>query len=135
MKLPEFTRATSCFPLTEPGKFVSLLDNEGEEVALIEDLSTVAADERVLIEEALRAGGFLFQVRAVLTVEGEHEVRVWTVDTEQGKRRFQTRLDQWPRPLDTGGYLIQDICEDLYFVRDPAEMDEKSRELLFAFTG
>jgi hypothetical protein len=33
----------------------------------------------------------------------------WRVHTDQGARRFQTRLDDWPRKLPDGGLLIRDV--------------------------
>jgi len=71
----------------------------------------------------------------VHSVEEEFELRSFSVDTEQGPRRFQTPLDGWPRELENGTLLIEDVFGDLYRVQDPARLDEKSRRLLSAFIG
>ena len=134
-KLPLFHRAVACFPLSAGGQFVSLRNKEDEEIAFLEDLTKLSPEDRALVEEAIRMHGFLFRITAVKAVNRQHEVRVWEVETKQGHRAFQTRMDQWPRSLDTGGYLIQDICEDLYYIEDPKDLDEASRKLLYAFTG
>ena len=76
--------------------------------------------------------GFMFEVTRVREVEEEVEIRHWTVETRQGPRAFQTRLDDWPRALPGGGFLIRDVAGDLYRLPDPGSMDQKSRELLWA---
>jgi hypothetical protein len=69
----------------------------------------------------------------VLAIEEEVEIRHWTVETVHGPRTFQTHLDAWPRTLPMGGLLIRDVAGDLYRLADPASLDRKSRELLWAF--
>jgi len=61
------------------------------------------------------------------------EIRHWRVDSRQGARACQTRLDAWPRLLPHGGLLIRDVAGDLYQVADPAALDRQSRALLWAF--
>ncbi len=88
---------------------------------------------RRVLEEALAAAGFVFEVTRVTTIEEEVEIRHWRVDTRQGPRSFQTRLDAWPRVLPHGGLLIRDVAGDLYHLADPGALDPQSRALLWAF--
>lgn len=122
-----------CFPWSEPGRFVSLRDHEDEEFALVGDAAALDAPSREALQEALAAAGFVLQVTRVLEIEEEVEIRRWHVVTRQGRRRFVTRLDDWPRALPGGGLLIRDVAGDLYHLGDPAGMDPESRELLWAF--
>jgi hypothetical protein len=87
----------------------------------------------VAIEQALAEAGFVLEVTRVLEIDEEVEIRQWTVETRQGRRSFQTHLDDWPRTLPNGGILIRDVAGDLYRFTAPAAMDRKSRELLWAF--
>ena len=73
------------------------------------------------------------EVTRVLDIDEEVEIRQWTVETRQGRRSFQTHLDDWPRHLPNGGLLIRDVAGDLYRLATPSKMDAKSRELLWAF--
>jgi len=122
-----------CFPWSEPGRYVSLRDDDHHEVALVRDPSELDASSRRALEDALAEAGFLLQVTRVFEVEEEVEIRHWRVDTRQGPRSFQTRLDDWPRALPGGGFLIRDVAGDLYHLASPKAMDQKSRELLWAF--
>jgi hypothetical protein len=64
---------------------------------------------------------------------GGKNYRRWRVETRQGARLFQTRLDDWPRTLPHGGLLIRDVTGDLYHLGRPADLDRGSRDLLWAF--
>ena len=122
-----------CFPWSEPGQFISLRDEHNEEVALIRDPSELEPGSRRALEEALAAAGFVLVVIKVVSVREEIEIRDWKVETAQGPRHFQTRLDDWPRSLPGGGVLIRDVAGDLYLVEAPNQLDRNSRELLWAF--
>jgi hypothetical protein len=122
-----------CFPWSEPGRHVSLRDEEDEELALIEDPATLAPESRRALERAVAEAAFVLEVTRVLDVDEEVEIRQWTVETKHGRRTFQTRLDDWPRALPMGGLLIRDVAGDLYRLPAPETLDARSRELLWAF--
>src|SRR2546426_6620498 len=122
-----------CFPWTEPTRHLSLRDAEEEEFAFVRDPADLDARSRAALEMALAVAGFVFEVTRVLEIDEEVEIRHWRVETRQGPRTFQTRLDDWPRGLPHGGLLIRDLAGDLYHLADPERLDRKSRDLLWAF--
>lgn len=124
-----------CFPWSEPGKYISLRDEDQHEVALVKDVADLTPASRRALELAMAEAGFVFEVTKVKEVEEEVEIRHWQVETRQGTRSFQTRLDDWPRALPGGGFLIRDVAGDLYRLPEASVMDKKSRELLWAFVG
>ena len=122
-----------CFPWTEPARHLSLRDADEEEFAFIRDPADLDARSRAALERALAVAGFVFEVTRVLEIEEEVEIRRWQVETRQGPRTFQTRLDDWPRLLPHGGLLIRDLAGDLYHLDATERLDKQSRELLWAF--
>lgn len=122
-----------CFPWSDPGRHISLRDEDEEEVVLIEEPSRLDPTSREAIERALAEAGFVLEVTRLLSVDEEVEIRHWKVETRHGPRSFQTRLDDWPRVLPGGGILIRDVGGDLYHVAAPATLDAESRRLLWAF--
>jgi hypothetical protein len=126
-------RLHQCFPWSDPHHHFSLQNDEDQEVALIEDPADLDSESRKALEHALAEAGFVMEVVGVLDVDEEIEIRHWTVETRQGKRTFQTHLDEWPRELPGGGMLIRDVAGDLYFLANPKAMDKRTRELLWAF--
>jgi hypothetical protein len=130
---PVPVRLRQCFPWSEPSLHISLRDDEDREVAIVDDPAELDPESRHALEQALAEAGFVLEVTRVLDIDEEVEIRQWTVETRQGRRSFQTHLDDWPRALPNGGILIRDVAGDLYRLAAPARMDKKSRELLWAF--
>src|SRR5262245_50061554 len=130
---PVTVRVRQCFPWSEPRRHLSLRDAEDREIAHVEDPAQLDDESRRALEQALDEAGFVLDVTRVLSIEEEVEIRQWTIETRQGKRSFQTHLDDWPRTLPGGGLLIRDVAGDLYRLADPKQMDKRSRELLWAF--
>ena len=130
---PVSVRLRQCFPWSEPRLHLSLRNDEDREVAIVDDPVALDAESRQALEQALAQAGFVLEVTRVLDIDEEVEIRQWTVETRQGRRSFQTHLDDWPRHLPNGGLLIRDVAGDLYRLAAPATMDAKSRELLWAF--
>ncbi len=129
-------RPVPCFPWSEPGGMVSLRSTaDGEEVAFLQDNQRLNGPSQEALWKALREARFTFAVRRILAVRDELELRVWEVETEQGFRKFQTKLDDWPRPVQGGASVIRDLAGDLYTVRDPESLDARSRRLFWAFNG
>ncbi len=122
-----------CFPWSEPARFVSLRDKDDKEVALIRQPESLDAASREVLERALSEAGFVLRIVQIYEVEEEVEIRTWKVETMQGSRTFQTRLDDWPRELPGGGLLIRDVAGDLYHIADRDALDDRSKRLLWAF--
>ena len=130
---PVPVRLRQCFPWSEPRLHLSLRNDEDREIAIVDDPDDLDDESRQAFEHALAEAGFVLEVTRVLDIDEEVEIRQWTVDTRQGRRSFQTHLDDWPRTLPNGGLLIRDVAGDLYRLATPSSMDAKSRELLWAF--
>ena len=126
-------RVRRCFPWSEPTRYVSLLDDEKREFALVPDLRELEPASRRALEDAVAEAGFVLQLERIESIDEEVEIRTWKVRTKQGPRSFQTRLDDWPREVPGGGYVIRDVAGDLYHVADPKALDAHSRELLWAY--
>jgi hypothetical protein len=126
-------RLRQCFPWSEPSRHLSLRDAEDTEIALVVDPADLPDASRKALETALASAGFVFRVTRVVSIDEEVEIRHWVVETAQGKRSFQTHLDDWPRTLPDGGILIRDVAGDLYRLGAANELDKKSRALLWAF--
>jgi hypothetical protein len=126
-------RVHRCFPWSEPGQFLSLRDEDDHEMAMVTTLDELEPASRRALEGALLEAGFVLRVTGIADVDEEVEIRTWKVETEQGPRSFQTRLDDWPWQVPGGGIVIRDVAGDLYHVAEPGAMDEKSRRWLWAF--
>lgn len=125
--------AKPCFPWSVPGKHISIRNLEGEEILVLETPDSLDNDSRRALESAMAQSGFVLEITTLESVEPEFELRRWKVITKQGPRQFQTRLDDWPRPLPSGGLLVRDVAGDIYVTPPPDTLDPLSRKLLWAF--
>lgn len=124
-----------CFPWSNPREFLSLRDCDDNEVCLIEDLNELDSETRGLLEEYLRSMGFVLEVTSVLEIKEDVELRQYKVDTAQGLRIFQTKLEDWPEILNDGSIVIEDLSGDLFRVKSFKELDSKSRQILGTYVS
>jgi hypothetical protein len=127
--------AKACFPWSDPERYISIRDEEGDEVVLLRDLGELDDASRGAVRRSLAEASFVMEIVAVESVEDEFEVRHWKVTTDAGARSFQTKLDEWPREMPDGALLIHDIAGDLYRVADVDALDPASRTLFKPFVG
>lgn len=127
-------KVVRCFPWSRPMSFISLRNDDDDELAFIADPDSLGETSRAALARALHAAGFVLAVTKVLEVEEDFEIRHWKVETVQGPRSFQTALDAWPRLTPSGELVIEDISGDLFCFPPKEALDERSRTLLWAFT-
>jgi hypothetical protein len=128
-------RPVRCFPWSAPGELVSLRDSEDREQYLVEALEGLDSVSAAALQLATESAGFVLEIEAILGIEEDYEVRVWRARTRHGTRTFQTKLDEWPWCAPDGGYLIRDLCGDLFRVPPLETMDHASRNWLWAYIG
>jgi hypothetical protein len=130
---PRAVRVCRLFPWSRPAEYVSLRDEDDEELALVSRPELLESASREALEVSLAEAGFVMEIASIVSVEEEIEIRTFSVETAQGPRIFQTERDEWPLELAGGGLLIRDVAGDLYAVRDPERLDPASRKLLWVF--
>jgi hypothetical protein len=127
-------RPVRCFPWSRPGAYVSLRDDQDQEVGFVLELDRLDPASRAVLREELDQASFVLHVRRIVSVREELEIRIWNVETQEGPRTFQTARDEWPRPLADGSLLLRDVAGDLYLIPRAAALDPSSRRVLWAFT-
>ena len=120
-----------CFPWSAPGDYISLRDDDEEEVAFVSHLADIDEESRNILESALEKSGFVMEITSIKKIDEDFEIRNWLVTTRQGLRKFQTKLDEWPYEAPGGGLLIKDLAGDLYYISDSIELDKSSQKQLW----
>ena len=128
-------RPVRCFPWTAPGELVSLRDERDREELLVERLEQLDAASAGALQRALLGTGFVLEVCRVDSIVEDYEMRIWHAETRQGKRTFQTKLDEWPWAAPDGGHLVRDLAGDLFRLPPLDTLDEKTRRWLWAYVG
>ncbi len=125
-----------CFPWSSPREYISLRrvgEKDDSEVALVPRLEDLDSESRRALERVLGEAGFMLEVTAIEAIERDFELRTWKVQTQQGPRRFQTKLEDWPIRLPSQGIVLRDLGGDLYHISDPQGLDKKSFQKIWAF--
>lgn len=125
----ELVSVVAAFPKTKPKNYLSLLNEKGEEMGFIEDLSALEASESKILEKYLEFKHFQFQILGFYRVEDDFGVRNFEVKTRQGDRKFQTELDFWPK-LKNGKIEFTDIFGDRFYFTSLEFGQEKVRDLI-----
>ncbi len=132
---PEAVQISPCFPWTAPGKFLSLRNSEGEELCFLESPEVLDEASRKLLEQEIAQSTGTFLITSIQTLKKEIELRCWEVTTSRGPRSFQTELDEWPRALPDGSFLIEDLFGDLYVISSLDKLDPVSAKLFWPLIG
>lgn len=126
-------RVIRCFPWISAGRHISLRDRDGKEVVLVDNPADLDKPSQQALQLAMTSAASCLEIRKILRIGQDIELRVWEVETGAGDRKFQTELDTWPEPIPGGGWIVRDITGDLYRIPRPEELDQSSRRLLWAF--
>ena len=117
------------FPISDPGRGISVCDAEGHELVWVERLDDLPAPVRRLLEDHLARREFLpvlRRIRKISTLEPSE----WEVETDRGATRFVLNSEDDVRRLDDRRALIIDAHGIRYFIPDTQALDPASRRLL-----
>ena len=118
------------FPLSDPDRFVSLCDEKGREVLLLERLADLPPSSARIVAEELSRREFLPVIRKVLHLGAGPWPIEWHVLTDRGQTRFLLAGEDQVRRLPEGGALITDLAGLRYRFPTP---DHHSQRILRRF--
>lgn len=122
------------FPLTGLEKYITLLDQEGKEVAVIRDLRTLPAEERKTIEECLNEYYLIPRVTQILSCREKYGVLTIKANTDRGPVSIEIRNILHGLKLLYGSrVLLRDNNDNRYEISDLNQLDRASRAMLDAF--
>ena len=120
-------------PITAPLEGVSILSQDGQELAWIPHLDALGAGLRAMLDEALARREFMPEIQRLLRVSSFATPSTWTVQTNRGDTSFVLKGEEDIRRLPGGILLIADAHGIQFLVRDVMALDRASRKLLDRF--
>jgi len=124
---------TPAFPLSEPGRWLSLRAADGSEVALIEDPSQLAGDARRLIEEEMESRQFVPLITRVYRASNTTTGLEVVVETDRGATTLILDADEHIRRVSETRVVLTDRAGVRYLIPDLRELDQQSRHRLERF--
>ncbi|HEY6081587.1 MAG TPA: DUF1854 domain-containing protein [Polyangiaceae bacterium] len=123
-----------CFPLSDPERFISLVDARGRELCCIESPALLTAESRQALASAFGATELLPLIVSIERVDARATSSTWQVVTDRGERELVVEQEDHIRRLADGRHLITDSFGMRYLVPRPEQLDAKSRRLLAPFS-
>ena len=121
------------FPVSAAQGPLSLVDEDGHELAWVPDLAALDARRRALIEAALQTREFMPVIERLLAVSSFATPSTWDVQTDRGRAQLLLKGEEDIRRLSSTVMLIADAQGVQYLIRDMTNMDRQSRKLLDRF--
>lgn len=118
------------FPLSDPDRWIALVDADGNELACVEDPSGLPEELRRRLEEELARREFVPVIERIVRVSAPHPPAEWEVLTDRGPTRFTFNSEDDLRRLGPRRALIVDARGMRYEVPDVASLDPESRRVL-----
>ncbi len=121
------------FPIAAPEDGLSLLSQDGHEVAWVDRLGDLPPTVREMVETELGSREFVPEIRRLISVSTFATPSTWTVETDRGETQFILRGEEDIRRLAGSTMLIADSHGIQFLIRDPQALDRHSRRLLDRF--
>ena len=121
------------FPVSSPTTYVTLLDGQGVERAVIKSLGDLDGESRRVIEDSLADYYLVPEIIRIINVVEKYGTLRWTVQTERGERSFDIRNRNHDiRVYPDGRVRVRDSDDNRYTIADWHNLDKKSRGFLIA---
>ena len=115
------------FPLSGLTKYITLLDHDMKEVALIRDLATILPESRQVIEKCLDEYYMIPKITEIIDRKEKNGLLKYTVMTNYGERSFDIRNRHSDiKNLYDGRVLFRDSDDNRYEIPDITKLDRKS---------
>lgn len=118
------------FPISMRDKYISIRDMKGDELGIIKNPKELDKESYELLEEELYKRYFVPVILKVKSIRDKLGIVEWEVVTDRGHRSFITRSIHDSIEETGKGFIIRDIENNKYELRDYSELDSKSAELI-----
>ena len=122
------------FPLNNKNKYITLLDEDQKEVAIIRDLNTLSPESRTVLEDALEGFYFLPKITKIYSCHEKFGLFTFDAMTDKGRIRFDMgNLHFNIKRLEGARILFRDMEDNRYEIPDYTKMDKKSFRLIYPY--
>ncbi|MHC4480943.1 MAG: DUF1854 domain-containing protein [Planctomycetota bacterium] len=131
----ENVRPRRVFPLSEKADYVSFLDGDDKEVALLTEPQKLDKESRDALDKALEQVYYVARILRVDSITEAMGVTKWEAETDRGYAAFEV-VDrrQHIRKLPGGRLVIMDADGNRFEVERVADLDERSQTLIHSET-
>jgi Domain of unknown function (DUF1854) len=121
------------FPIATPDQCISILSAEGKELAWVENLNDLPANERHIVAQALQSREFMPEILRLDGVNSFSTPSVWRVQTNRGPAQLVLKGEEDIRRLSATRLIVADAHGVQFLIRDLPSLDRHTRKLLDRF--
>ena len=119
------------FPKSGGNKYITLLDGEGNQVAIIRDTKNLTEDSRAVVEQALEEYYMIPKITRFIKMVDTFKIWMWTAETDHGILTFEVKNHvSTVKPLYDGRVMITDTSDNRYEIPDYRKMDQRSVKMI-----
>jgi hypothetical protein len=121
------------FPVSRVNSYITLLDSDGKEAAVIRNISDLSPSSREVIEYSLNDYYLVPHIKRILSITEKNGKIHWTVETERGLKEFDIHNRNHDiRVYPDGRVRVRDSDDNRYIITDYRALDKRSQRQLIA---
>lgn len=122
--------ARRLFPITGGDKYISLLDEDKNEVAVIRDVDTLMEDSAKAVREALKQYYVIPKIEKILHIEEKYGNIRLTAETDRGTCYMEIGdRSHSIKVMFDGRVLLRDTDDNRYEIPDMSVLDRKTIDI------
>ena len=120
------------FPLSGNYRYITLLDSNLKEKAIVRNLDLLDPDSRAALEACLKEYYIIPKITGIIEVSDKFGIHSWTCRTDHGIRKFRI-VDRHAsiKLLYDGRVLVRDCNDNRYEIENLYKLDKRSQRLLY----
>ena len=121
------------FPVSHADIYITLLNEEGVEVALIKSISELSADSAKVVRASLDDYYLVPHITRIISTEEKYGTLRWCVETDRGIKNFDIRnRNHDVKVFKDGKVRVRDSDDNRYVIDDYNKLDSHSKARLIA---
>lgn len=123
------------FPFSNTTMYITLLDENEREIALIRDYTELDEESVRALEDCFAEYYMIPRITALLKSEEKFGTLKWTVETDRGcvTFRIRNRHSDIKHFRDSGRVIVRDSNDNRYEIPDYTTLDTHSKRMLFSY--
>ena len=124
-------RVVCAAPLSQPDRYICLLDEKNEVICTVEDPIVLDAVSQRMVKEEIEQRYMTAIIKRVDSLNSEFGVSYWEVQTDRGNREFVVRnVSENAQWITDRRLLLLDVDGNRFEISNLEVLDKKSRALI-----
>jgi len=121
------------FPVNRPDEYITMLDPDGVETAVIRSIKDLNEESRKAVEYSLNDYYLVPHILRIISIVEKYGTLHWVIETDRGIKEFDIRNRNHDIKVFRNGCVrVRDSDDNRYVIDDYRTLDKHSRSQLFS---